>query len=79
MSMKVTVEISRVLAAIRPGLAERVELDLPEGATVGDALSAAGLVQGLWGIVVVGGKVADVSTKLCPGDKVTVLPPVSGG
>ncbi|MGE5587162.1 MAG: MoaD/ThiS family protein [Clostridia bacterium] len=77
--MKVTVEVSRVLVAMRPGLAEKMELDLPEGATVGDALAAAGLVQGLWGIVIVGGKVAGASTKLSPGDKVAVFPPVSGG
>ncbi|MGE5593944.1 MAG: MoaD/ThiS family protein [Betaproteobacteria bacterium] len=77
--MKVTVEISKVLVAIRPGLAETTEIELPEGASVGDALAAAGLPQGLWGIVVIGSRVGTASTKLSPGDKVTVFPPVSGG
>ncbi|MGE5571890.1 MAG: MoaD/ThiS family protein [Bacillota bacterium] len=77
--MKVVVEISKILLAVRPGLAERAELDLPEGSTVADALAAAGLAQGLWGIVLVGDRVTNVSAKLAPGDRITALPPVSGG
>ncbi len=77
--MRVTVEISKVLASIRPGLAERTDLDIPDGAVVSDALAAAGLEQGLWGIVLVGDRVAGATATLSPGDKITVLPPVSGG
>jgi len=77
--MKVTVEMSKVLVSVRTGLAEMTEVELPEDATVGDALAAVGLPQGLWGIVVIGDRVGSASTRLFPGDRVTVFPPVSGG
>lgn len=77
--MKVTIEFAKILTTIRPGLPERMDLDLPEGATLGDALAAAGVPQGLWGITLVRDRVCGTGERLSDGDRVTVLPPVSGG
>lgn len=77
--MKVTLEFAKVLTVIRPELPRSMDLDLPEGATLKDALAAAGVPQGLWGVTLVGDRVCGTGESLSDGDKVTVLPPVSGG
>jgi molybdopterin synthase catalytic subunit len=62
-----------------------IELELPEPATVADALSLAAQTPGLEGVadgsvrMAVNRELADPQTLLSPGDEVALIPPVSGG
>jgi molybdopterin synthase catalytic subunit len=67
------------------GLRERagrseIELELPEGALVNDALVAvADLVEGVPVVMAVNREYADEGDRLSPGDELALIPPVSGG
>ncbi len=67
------------------GLRERagageIELELPEGAVVGDVLERVrGLTEGLPVVMAVNQEYADRSAPLRPGDELALIPPVSGG
>jgi molybdopterin synthase catalytic subunit len=67
------------------GLRERagtdeVELSLPDGAVVGDALAQLSpLVDGVPVVMAVNHDYADANAPLQPGDEVALIPPVSGG
>lgn len=67
------------------GLRERagagsVELELPEGARVGDALSALGdLTAGVPVVMAVNHEYAREDVALASGDELALIPPVSGG
>lgn len=67
------------------GLRERagrdtVELELPDGAAVDDALAQLGaLVDGIPVVMAVNQEYAEADTPLHPGDEVALIPPVSGG
>jgi len=67
------------------GLRERagsdaVELDLPDGARVGDALNRlAELTAGVRVVMAVNQEYADAGVVLRPGDELALIPPVSGG
>jgi molybdopterin synthase catalytic subunit/molybdopterin converting factor small subunit len=67
------------------GLRERaecdiVELELPEGASVGDALARLeNLVDGFPVVMAVNQEYADREVLLQPGDELALIPPVSGG
>jgi sulfur carrier protein ThiS len=70
------------LGGMLPQLASRpVEqlLDLPEGATVAEALAAAGVQAGMAMLVSVDGRARPRAHVLASGDDVVVVPPVSGG
>ena len=63
----------------RAGAAE-VELDLPEGASVADALDRMrALTDGLPVVMAVNQEYADESSTLHGGDEVALIPPISGG
>ncbi|ADB53927.1 molybdenum cofactor biosynthesis protein MoaE [Conexibacter woesei] len=65
----------------RAGTAE-LELELPEGARVRDALAAppvAALAAGLPLVLAVNREYADDDAPLAPGDELALVPPVSGG
>jgi molybdopterin synthase catalytic subunit len=71
----------RLFAALREraGTGE-VELELPEGARVGDALARLGdLAGGLALVMAVNREYADADVPLAPGDELALIPPVSGG
>ncbi|MDQ3121125.1 MAG: molybdenum cofactor biosynthesis protein MoaE, partial [Actinomycetota bacterium] len=76
--MKVRV---RLFAALRERAGSRsVELELPDGAVVGDVwgeLAFGDEPEGL--LYAVNRDYTEKSTKLSPGDEVAVIPPVSGG
>jgi MoaE-MoaD fusion protein len=63
----------------RAGSSE-IELDLPEGALVGDALDRLhGLTNGIRVVMAVNQEYADADMPLHAGDEVALIPPVSGG
>ncbi len=63
----------------RAGKAE-LELELPEGAVVGDALDRMrSLTDGIRVVMAVNHEYADPSSPLRAGDEVALIPPVSGG
>jgi len=76
--VEVTVRLFAVLRE-RAGAPE-VVLDLPDGASVGDALSELrGLADGLPLVMAVNREYADSAHRLHPGDELALIPPVSGG
>lgn len=62
-----------------PDRQERLPLDLPERATVDDALARIGVPWEEVGFVVVNGKMADRATELADGDRVEAFSPIGGG
>jgi molybdopterin synthase catalytic subunit len=76
--MTVTVRLFAILRQ-RAGR-ESIELELPEGATVADALAQVGdLAGGLKLVMAVNREYAAVDDVLTPGDELALIPPVSGG
>jgi molybdopterin converting factor subunit 1 len=60
--------------------AEELELELPEGARVRDALARVGaLAEGVPLVMAVNREYADGDLALAPGDELALIPPVSGG
>jgi molybdopterin converting factor subunit 1 len=71
----------RLFAALREraGAAE-VELELPDGAVVADALARlAAVTDGVPVVMAVNREYADSRAALAPGDELALIPPVSGG
>ena len=76
--MKVTVRLFAILRQ-RAGR-DTLELDLPEGARVSDALAAVDdLAGGLRLVMAVNREYAAADHPLAPGDELALIPPVSGG
>ena len=76
--MQVTVRLFAVLRE-RAG-AGSVDLELPDGARVGDALAELGsLAEGLPLVMAVNREYAPEDRVLDPGDELALIPPVSGG
>ena len=76
--MQVTVRLFAMLRE-RAGASE-MTLELPDGASVGDALAELhGLAQGLPLVMAVNREYADPARVLDPGDELALIPPVSGG
>jgi molybdopterin converting factor subunit 1 len=75
----------RVRVRLFAGLRERagtpeLELELPDGALVGDALERmAALTDGVHVVMAVNREYADAAAPLHSGDEVALIPPVSGG
>jgi MoaE-MoaD fusion protein len=71
----------RLFAGLRERAgASEVELDLPEGAVVGDALEQMqALTEGVPVVMAVNQEYADAGAPLHGGDEVALIPPVSGG
>ena len=71
----------RLFAALRDRAGtDRLELELPDGARVADALAAVdGLADGLPLVLAVNREYAARDRVLEPGDELAVVPPVSGG
>src|SRR5687767_15025214 len=76
--MEVTIRLFAMLRE-RAG-ARELQLDLPDGASVGDAVAALGeLAEGLPLVMAVNREYAPESQVLDPGDELALIPPVSGG
>jgi molybdopterin synthase catalytic subunit len=71
----------RLFAGLRERAgADEIGLELPEGASVGDALDRVGaLTDGVPVVMAVNQEYADRSVALAPGDELALIPPVSGG
>ena len=69
----------RLFAGLRERAgAEEVELELPDGASVGDALAQlAGMTDGVPVVMAVNQEYADRRRALHPGDELALIPPVS--
>jgi molybdopterin converting factor small subunit len=77
--MKVTLRLARAIREIYENLDEEIEVALEEGATARDALAAANLPEGAWGILLTCDRLCKIDEKVTHGQIITVLPPVSGG
>jgi len=79
--MRVTVRLHTVLRRETPqGVVDRVVLDLPEKATVADALSELGIGQkGESILLVVNGRIVKRDHILADNDELRLIPAVSGG
>jgi molybdopterin synthase catalytic subunit len=76
--MRVTVRLFAILRE-RAG-SDRLELELPEGARVADALAQVDhLAGGLKLVMAVNREYARADDPLAPGDELALIPPVSGG
>ena len=76
--MKITVRLFAILRE-RAG-SDRLELELPEGARVSDALAEVDhLAGGLKLVMAVNREYAAADHPLAPGDELALIPPVSGG
>jgi MoaE-MoaD fusion protein len=76
--MEVQVRLFAVLRE-RAG-ADELKLELPDGASVADALSELrGITDGLRVVMAVNQEYADPELALQPGDELALIPPVSGG
>lgn len=71
----------RLFASLRQRAGrETLELDLPDGARVADALSALDWLTGdVRAVMAVNRDYASGDTPLAPGDELALIPPVSGG
>ncbi len=71
----------RLFAVLRERAgADELELELPEHASVGDALAQMGhITDGVPVVMAVNRDYAEVSEPLHPGDELALIPPVSGG
>jgi len=77
-SVKVTVRLFAQLRE-RAGRSE-MELDLPDGAVVRDAIAAMGdVASGLPVVMAINREYADEAAPLSAGDELALIPPVSGG
>ena len=75
--MKVSVRLFAVLRE-RAG-SNLVEVELPDGATVRDAIAALPVAQGVPVVMAVNREVAAEDVVLQPDDELALIPPVSGG
>ena len=81
MAIRVTVRLHTVLRRKTPeGIVDRLELELPEGATVQSLLDAADItLSGDALLLVVNGRIVKPEHVLAEGDQVRLVPAMSGG
>lgn len=69
----------RCLATLAGSAPPDGRLELPQSATAGDAADALGLSPEAVGTLLVNAAPAERSTRLAPGDAVSIIPPITGG
>ena len=78
--MRVTVHLHANLRKYAPpGSTGAVQVDLPEGAAVHDAVSHLGIPERHAGVVFLGQERAEFAAKLVDGAEVNLFPPLGGG
>jgi len=78
-SLQVTVNLYSILRHIKGEIVNRLEMELPAGSRVQAVLDRLEVPPGLDLIVSVNGRVADVDEPLHDGDRLAVIPALSGG
>jgi len=79
MAMKVTVELQAYLERYSPDGRSRVEVELPEGATVDHLIRHLGIPDDMAQVIIVNNENADFGRRLQDGDQVILIPPLAGG
>lgn len=77
--MKLTVELQAYLMQYSPNGKSVFEYDLPDGASVTALVDKLGVPDELASVIVVSDENVEPSHKLQDGDRVTFIPPLSGG
>jgi molybdopterin molybdotransferase len=77
--MNITVRLYATLRDLTPERKRAVELDVPEGTTVGEIIAQLRIPAETVRKVFVGGIAREESHVLQPGDEVAVFPPIAGG
>lgn len=77
--MKVRVEFQAYLDQYSPNGENEFSYEMPEGSTIGDMLRKLQVPPELSAVIVVGDTAAVPEHVLANGERVTVIPPVSGG
>ncbi|MCS7178696.1 MAG: MoaD/ThiS family protein [Anaerolineae bacterium] len=79
--IRVKVKLFATLRRYYPelGIGEGIEVELPEGATVGQLVNHLGLPADHVRVVFINGIARDESHLLSDGDEIGVFPPVGGG
>jgi molybdopterin converting factor small subunit len=80
-AMKITVHLHTVLQRSTPeGLRSKLEMDVPDGTTIGDVYTALDLTLGVEHLLLMmNGKLAELDQPLADGDEVHFIPAMSGG
>ncbi|MEW6723583.1 MAG: MoaD/ThiS family protein [Bacillota bacterium] len=77
--MRIVVVLAGALRDYVSNGVDRMEVELPEGATVRELIGALGLQLELVMAVVAGGEKRGKDYRLTAGEEITLIPPVSGG
>ena len=77
--MKVTVELQTYLEQYSPNGQSLFECTLPEGATVQTLVRQLNVPEELASVIVLNDRLAEFPDPLHEGDRVTLIPPLSGG
>ncbi|HSO27369.1 MAG TPA: MoaD/ThiS family protein [Anaerolineales bacterium] len=79
--MKIDVHLHTLLQRPSPeGLQRRLEVDLPDGGTLGELIHQLEITLPVDAmLLVVNGRHAPLETRLQPGDEVHLMPAISGG
>lgn len=75
--MRVEVELGGTYIYDYGGRLHRLEL--PEGASVEDALNALGIRERIYIVIIRNGRAARPDSKLQDGDRLVIFPPIGGG
>ncbi len=78
-AMKVTVELQAYLEQYAPNGQAVFECTLPDGATVQTLVRELNVPEEMAGVIVLNGRNADFDDPLHEGDRVILIPPLSGG
>ena len=71
--------IVKLFASLREGRFDEADLELPDGATVAQAMTAARLREGEATVIFRNARHAESGDTLAEGDKLSLFPPVGGG
>ena len=77
--MNINIYLLGYLAKFSPTKREKFNLELPEGATVGQVLKKIEFPADLERVLLVNGRRADGSAQLADGDEIFVFMPAAGG
>jgi molybdopterin converting factor small subunit len=77
--MQVTVELKGYLDQYSPVGRATFAHDLPDGATVQTLVNRLRVPDEMATVIVINGRNADLDDPLAEGDRVTLIPPLSGG